>query len=121
MALYLVPTMNRSFTTILLLLVCCGFASESSQSPAPKSPTPSSIEGLLEVETVAEGLEHPWALAFLPDGRMLVTERPGRMRTVSANGQLSPPLKGVPTVFAQNQGGLLDVKLDPQFSENRRV
>lgn len=71
--------------------------------------------------TVAEGLEFPWSLAFLPDGRMLVTERPGRLRIVTADGKLSAPVTGVPAVFAQRQGGLLDVVLDPQFSRNAWV
>ena len=71
-----------------------------------------SSAGQLEVQTVASGLVHPWALAFLPDGRMLVTERPGHMRIVTREGQLSPPLKGVPEVWASGQGGLLDVVLD---------
>lgn len=71
-----------------------------------------------EVETLAEGLENPWGLAFLPDGRMLVTERPGRLRIVAADGTLSPPVEGVPRVFARGQGGLLDVALDPAFAEN---
>jgi glucose/arabinose dehydrogenase len=75
----------------------------------------------LLVETVASGLDHPWALVFLPDGRMLVTERPGRLRIVSADGKLSPALKGVPRVYAQGQGGLLDVALDPDFGQNRLV
>ena len=59
------------------------------------------------VETAARGLDHPWGLTFLPDGRMLVTERPGRLRIVSADGQASPPLGGVPRVYARDQGGLL--------------
>lgn len=71
-----------------------------------------SSAGDLKVETVAGGLVHPWALAFLPDGRMLVTERPGRMRIVTSDGQLSAPIGGVPRVFASGQGGLLDVVLD---------
>jgi glucose/arabinose dehydrogenase len=73
------------------------------------------------VETVADDLEHPWGLAFLPDGRMLVTERPGRLRVVSPDGKVSQPLGGVPRVFAQGQGGLLDVALDPDFASNRLV
>lgn len=60
-------------------------------------------------------------MAFLPDGRLLVTERPGRLRIVAPNGTLSAPLTGVPTVQAQGQGGLLDVVLDPQFASNRRI
>lgn len=86
-----------------------------------KSPTPESTSGVVIAETFAEGLEHPWGMAFLPDGRMLVTERPGRLRIVGRDGSLSAPLQGVPTVVAQNQGGLLDVAIDPAFTENRMI
>ena len=89
--------------------------------PAQSSPQPRPIEGKVGTETVAEGLEHPWALAFLPDGRILVTERPGRLRLVEKDGRLSKPLAGVPEVAAKGQGGLLDVALDPNFEENRLV
>ena len=75
----------------------------------------------LNVVTVAAGLAHPWSLAFLPDGRMLVTERPGRMRIVTPRGEIGAPLAGLPPVDARAQGGLLDVVLDPAFSVNRRV
>lgn len=75
----------------------------------------------IHVRTVASGLETPWGLAFLPDGRMLVTEKPGRLRIVSAGGVLSAPLNGVPKVDDRGQGGLLDVALDPDFRQNRRV
>ena len=68
------------------------------------------------VETVAKGLDHPWALAFLPDGRILVTERPGRMRVVGKDGKISPALAGVPKVFASGQGGLHDVVLDRGYA-----
>jgi aldose sugar dehydrogenase len=80
-----------------------------------------SSAGPIAVETVATGLQFPWALAFLPDGRMLVTERPGRMRIVTADGELSSPLAGLPKVFASGQGGLLDVALDRNFAQNRTV
>jgi aldose sugar dehydrogenase len=80
-----------------------------------------SSAGQLEVQTVASGLVHPWSLAFLPGGRMLVTERPGRMRIVTAEGQLSPPLKGVPEVWASNQGGLLDVIIDKSYAQNKTI
>jgi glucose/arabinose dehydrogenase len=80
-----------------------------------------SSAGRLDVQTVASGLVNPWALAFLPDGRMLVTERPGRMRLVTQQGQLSPPLKGVPAVWASGQGGLLDVIPDRGFAQNNTV
>jgi glucose/arabinose dehydrogenase len=73
------------------------------------------------VETVASGLEHPWGVAILPDGRFLVTERPGRVRIVSATGQLSAPLRGVPAAAARGQGGMLDVALDPEFATNRTI
>jgi aldose sugar dehydrogenase len=75
----------------------------------------------LQVETVAGGLVHPWSLAFLPDGRMLVTERPGRMRIVTRAGQLSPPLVGVPEVFARSQAGLMDVILARDFAQSRTI
>lgn len=77
--------------------------------------------GPLQVDTVASGLQNPWGLAFLPDGRMLVTERAGRMRIVATNGTLGQPLAGVPQVAARNQGGLLDVVVDPNFASNRMV
>jgi glucose/arabinose dehydrogenase len=80
-----------------------------------------SSAGELEVRTVARGLVNPWALAFLPDGTMLVTERPGRMRIVTTEGQVSPPLKGVPDVWASGQGGLLDVAADKSFAQNKTV
>lgn len=70
---------------------------------------------------VASGLANPWALAFLPDGQFLVTERPGRMRVVSATGQVGPALAGVPTVAVGGQGGLLDVVTDADFARNRRI
>ena len=73
------------------------------------------------VETVARNLQNPWGLAFLPDNRMLVTERPGRLRIVDAEGQLSEPLKGLPRIAARGQGGLLDVALDPNFAQNRLI
>src|SRR5918997_3154928 len=73
------------------------------------------------VETVARGLQNPWGLAFLPDGRMLVTEKPGRLRIADAEGKLSGPIKGMPRIAAGRQGGLLDVALDPNFAQSRLV
>ena len=73
------------------------------------------------VETVARGLDHPWGLAFLPDGRMLVTERPGRLRILARDGKLSPPVAGVPPVAAVGQGGLLDVVLAPDFATSKKI
>lgn len=82
----------------------------------------SSELGPLNVHTVAEGLANPWAVAFLPDGKgYLVSERPGALRRVSAEGEVSAPLRGLPEVFAVGQGGLLDVVLSPDFAEDRLV
>ncbi|MES2713684.1 MAG: PQQ-dependent sugar dehydrogenase [Pseudomonadota bacterium] len=73
------------------------------------------------VATLAQGLENPWGGAFLPDGRLLVTERPGRMRIVAPDGTLSRPLDGVPPVEARGQGGILDVALAPDFATTREL
>jgi len=78
----------------------------------------SSSVGEIVVET---RLEHPWAIAFLSKRRMLVTERPGRMRIVTSNGTLSPAIAGVPKVFASGQGGLLDVVLDREYAQNNTI
>ena len=88
---------------------------------APRSPTPRSTALPNRVTDYATGLEHPWGIAFLPDGRALVTERPGRLRIVGRDGKLSAPLAGVPRVQAQGQGGLLDVALDPKFAQNATI
>ena len=81
-----------------------------------------SEQGTLEVTTLTQGLEHPWALAFLPDRQgMLVTERPGNLRLVTVDGKLSAPISGVPDVWAKGQGGLLDVVLSPDFKQDRTV
>ena len=73
------------------------------------------------IQTIASGLEHPWAVALLPEGGFLVSERPGRLRRIAADGSVSAPLSGLPAVFAQGQGGLLDVVLDPQYPANKRI
>lgn len=75
----------------------------------------------LKVSTVADGLDHPWGMAFLPSGEILVTERSGQLRILSQSNELSQPLSGVPEVFNRGQGGLLDVALHPQFEENSLV
>ncbi|HET9940401.1 MAG TPA: PQQ-dependent sugar dehydrogenase, partial [Candidatus Eisenbacteria bacterium] len=108
------------FALLLVFLVGCATPSYV-DAEAPRSPTPKSIDAPVRVETVAEGLEHPWGLEFLPDGRMIVTERPGRLRIVTPDGRLSEPLSGVPRVFAQGQGGLLDVALSPSFERDRLI
>ncbi|HYI11818.1 MAG TPA: PQQ-dependent sugar dehydrogenase [Thermoanaerobaculia bacterium] len=107
---------------ISTLPLCAQKAQKSaSAGGAQESPTPSAPEPPGRVTEVATGLEHPWGIAFLPDGRMLVTERPGRLRIVGRDGRLSAPLTGVPKVYARGQGGLLDVALDPQFAQNRTI
>ncbi|GAB3096390.1 PQQ-dependent sugar dehydrogenase [Lysobacter terrae] len=85
------------------------------------SRTVASKLGDVEVTTVASGLEHPWAVALLPDGGFLVTERPGRVRRISASGSVSAPLQGVPAVYAVGQGGLLDIALAPDFARSKRI
>ncbi|HEX2250638.1 MAG TPA: PQQ-dependent sugar dehydrogenase, partial [Gemmatimonadales bacterium] len=74
-----------------------------------------------DVVVVTKGLEHPWAVEPLPDGNLLVTEKQGRMRMVSAQGKLGRPIAGVPKVDARGQGGLLDVALSPNFQSDRTV
>ena len=75
----------------------------------------------IHVATFADGLDHPWGLAFLPDGRMLVTERVGRLRIVDKKGGLSYPVAGLPDIDVRGQGGLLDVTIDPDFKKNKLV
>lgn len=75
----------------------------------------------LQLEVVTDGLEHPWGLAFLPDGRMLVTERAARLRYVSADGSLSEAISGLPEIMVAGQGGLLDIVLHPNFTENQQI
>ena len=72
-------------------------------------------------QTLATGLNHPWGLAFLPDGRFLVSERSGNLRVVDGQGQISAPVAGLPQIEMTGQGGLLDVVLDDDFARNRRL
>jgi len=96
-------------------------ATASTSTPAAPSRTVASKLGDVRVTTIASGLDHPWSVVLLPQGGFLVTERPGRMRRVDTHGGLSAPLSGVPAVFAQGQGGLLDVVLAPDFANSRRI
>ncbi len=77
--------------------------------------------GSVKLTEVASGLQNPWSLAFLPDGRMLVTERPGRLRIVGRDGSVSAPIDGVPEVHARGQGGLLDVAVSPNFADDKLI
>jgi glucose/arabinose dehydrogenase len=80
-----------------------------------------SSAGQLRLDTVAKGLSHPWGLQFLPDGRMIVTERDGNIRIVAKDGKLSDALAGTPPVLARRQGGMLDIALDRNFARNATV
>ena len=112
--------------SIALLPLAAALAGTSPALPPMPSGTVLSarnvpIEPGARREIVAEGLEHPWGLAFLPDGSALITERPGRLRVLRDGVLVPEPVAGVPAVFAQNQGGLLDVAAHPRFAENRLV
>ena len=106
-------------------LIAVVWAATMGQSVALASASPASISADTlapeRLQTLATGLEHPWALAFLPEGGFLVTERPGRMRRVDAQGRLGPPLAGLPEVAARGQGGLLDLVIDVGFERNRTL
>jgi len=107
-----------------LLATVCASALIVAATPVFAAPPQElkSEQGTLEVTPITQGLEHPWALAFLPDRQgMLVTERPGNLRMVSMDGKRSAPISGVPKVWAKGQGGLLDVVLSPDFKQDRRV
>ena len=99
---------------VLSLCMSTPLAAEITKAPAQKT------RQAIKVEAFAKGLVHPWGMAFLPDGRLLVTERPGRLRIVGKDGKLSSPVAGVPKVYASGQGGLLDVQVGPDFASSRR-
>lgn len=99
--------MTRWISNLLLAALFCTTLAAPAQS--------------LRHEVVATGLEHPWALAFLPQGRFLVSERAGRLRVIEADGRINPALHGLPGVQAGGQGGLLDVLLDADFARNRTL
>lgn len=95
---------------------------EPPRSVADAKPVPVASDKVgFEVVELVTGLEHPWALAILPDGTILVTERPGRLRRVGADGAVSAPLSGLPKIFVDGQAGLLDVVLSPEFAKDKRV
>jgi aldose sugar dehydrogenase len=104
----------KPFATLASLIA---FASQAA-AEITKAPAQSTRSGV-KVETFAKGVASPWGMAFLPDGRVIVTERPGRMRLVARDGRVSAPLGGVPAVAAGGQGGLLDVALSPDFASSK--
>ncbi len=97
-----------------LFMVACNTANTQEVVYSPSS------SGTFRVTTVVNNLVNPWGLAFLPDGRLLITERPGRLRIYS-QGQISNPVTGTPSVYNQGQGGLLDVAIDPNFAQNQLI
>ena len=105
------PTFPSTTAPLVLagLLALAAAPSVAQSQPSPKA------------QTVTSGLQNPWAVAFLPDGRFLVTERPGRLRVVNADGQVQPAVQGLPEVAAGGQGGLLDVITDSAFASNRTI
>jgi glucose/arabinose dehydrogenase len=103
---------------ILMLFMLASFSSSYFFSSIAQAQR---IQTEFDVRLIAEGLQFPWGMAFMPDGNMLVTERIGQLRIITPDGRMSEPVKGVPAVFVQQQGGLLDVALDPEFSKNRLI
>lgn len=101
---------HRPFLKLLALALAL-----AASAPAPAQ-TPA-----LRTEVVARGLQNPWGMAFIDGGRILVTERPGRLRVVGPDGRVGPPVEGLPAVDAVGQGGLLDVAADRDFARNRRI
>ena len=108
-------------TRTILIAVALTFAHHATAADAPSSPQPASHPDVFEVTPVATGIRHGWGFVFLPDNRILLTERDGNMRIVGNDGKLSAPLQGVPAVAARGQGGLLDVTLSPDFAKDRLV
>lgn len=107
-------------TRINKALLCAGIGM-SLLSFCSFAQTIQSEKANISVTKVTDGLNHPWGIAFLPDGRMLVTERAGTLRYVTAEGQKSAALSGLPDIEVRNQGGLLDVILDPDFDKNQTI
>lgn len=112
----------RTLLLLLLLSVTAAWAAQRWREPKPPASLASAASAsALQVEILAQGLQHPWSLAELPEGGFLITERPGSLRRLSVDGKLSAPLAGVPAVSAGGQGGLLDIILDTDFASTRRV
>lgn len=106
---------------LALALPACRAQQADGNTAQAAQAQPVALQGGIRVTTIAAGLEHPWAVALLPDGGFLVSERRGRLRRIAADGSVSGPLAGVPEVWAQGQGGLLDVVLAPDFADSRRI
>lgn len=119
------PALLLSLIAAPILAACAPSDRATDVVPAATTPgaTPPGGAGgqPMRVTTVASGLEHPWSVAVLPGGGFLVTERPGRLRRIAADGTVSAPVTGVPDVFAEGQGGLLDVVPAPDFARTGRI
>ncbi|ALN62542.1 soluble aldose sugar dehydrogenase yliI [Lysobacter antibioticus] len=123
------PMLHRSVLSLALLLslAACQRNQEAEAATAKAAPAQQATHqlnselGEVRVTEIASGLEHPWAVALLPDGGFLVTERAGRLRRIGADGAISAPIAGVPAVWAEGQGGLLDVVLSPDFASSQRI
>ena len=122
-------TITALLSSVFLLPMGCSVLEESTSASNSDRPSNSpvlsdrnvAVASNFKTTTITEGLERPWGMAWLPDGSILITERPGRLRIVK-NGELDlEPISGVPEVFAVNHGGLLDISLHPDFAENRLV
>ena len=115
--------------SLLLALLCAVALPACGAKPATSSDASAAAAGVgrtdagrsAAITTIAHGLEHPWAVALLDDGSFLVTERPGRLRRVTAQGAISAPIAGMPQVWAQGQAGLLDLELAPDFARSHRI
>lgn len=116
----------RLLAVLLLGISGCGGEQQVSPSYEPRTVNAApavhtSDTGRYAVTELVIGLEHPWGLAFIPGGDMLVTERPGRLRRISSGGQVSPPVTGLPDLFVDGQAGLLDVAVSPTFASDNLV
>lgn len=122
-----IPGIYQISVTFRFFVASCFFVSvfidcsqnASNETAASQDTLESNLK--VEIQELASGLDHPWGMAFLPDGRLLVTERAGDLRILDTENNLSDPLSGVPEVYAKGQGGLLDVVLDPDFETNSYV
>ena len=108
------PSQEKSIIALIIMLLL-GF------TVFAQKPTVRTDAGAVKIHVIKEGLNHPWGMAFLPDGKLLVTERAGTLKILDKDNNLSAPLSGTPEVFAQGQGGMLDVALHPNFDQNKYV
>ncbi|MGK7397362.1 MAG: PQQ-dependent sugar dehydrogenase [Candidatus Cyclobacteriaceae bacterium M3_2C_046] len=113
--------MKITLQTPLFLLILSVFYLSSCNNDTAQQADENLESDSVQVENLAGGLNHPWGMVFLPDGRLLVTERSGDLRILDQDNNLSEPVSGVPEVFAKGQGGMLDIALDPDFTNNQYV